>query len=280
MPEIIDTHVHPANDLFFDQGGESLQHALEYFGKDLSPEPIEETEEKFREWGIDKAVLFALDSRTNTGTPPIPNDWVADVRDDSDLFLGYASVDPHQGRKACEEAVRAVEDLDLDGFKFQQAVQGFTPSDGRFDELWDTLEQLGKPVLFHGGHTGIGAGSPGGDGLKLRHTRPIHVDDVAARHPELTIIIAHPAWPFHQEQLSIVTHKKNVYMDLSGWRPKYIPDEVIHYAKSRITDKVLFGSDYPMVTPKTWLEDFEEMDFDDETREKILYENAARLFEL
>jgi predicted TIM-barrel fold metal-dependent hydrolase len=280
MSAIIDTHVHPANELFFEQGGESLQHALEYFGKDFSPTPIEETAEQFRGWGIDTAILFALNSESNTGTPPIPNDWVAEVRDNHDLFKGFASVDPHQGRAAREEAVRAIEDLDLDGFKFQQAVQGFTPSHRRFDELWDTLEDLGKPVLFHGGHTGIGAGSPGGDGLLLKHTRPLHIDEVAARHPDLEIIIAHPAWPYHQEQLSIVTHKSNVYMDLSGWRPKYIPDEVIHYAQSRISHKVLFGSDYPMVTPEEWLADFEEMDFDDETRAMILHENAERLFEL
>lgn len=280
MATIIDTHVHPANELFFEQGGESLRHALDYFGKDLSPEPIEETAEKFRDWGIDTAILFALDSESNTGTPRIPNDWVAEVRDEHDLFMGFASVDPHKGEAAVQEARRAVEDLDLAGFKFQQAVQGFTPSDRRYEPLWDALEELGRPVLFHGGHTGIGAGSRGGDGLMLKHTRPLHVDEVAARHPDLDIIIAHPAWPYHREQLSIVTHKRNVYMDLSGWRPKYIPDEVIHYAKSRITDSVLFGSDYPMVTPEEWLADFDEMEFDEATREQILHGNAERLFGL
>ncbi|WP_238387041.1 amidohydrolase family protein [Natrialba swarupiae] len=280
MPKVIDTHVHPANELLIEHGGESLQYGFDYFGKDFSPEPIEETVEKYREWGIDRAVLFALDSETNTGNPAIPNDWVAEMREKYELFLGFASVDPHKGQTAREEAVRAIEDLGLDGFKFQQAVQGFTPSNRRFDDLWALLEDLGKPVLFHGGHTAIGAGSPGGSGLMLKHTRPVHIDEVAARYPNLQIIIAHPAWPYHQEQLSTVIHKSNVYMDLSGWQPEYIPDEVIQYAKSRISHKVLFGSDYPVVTPEDWLDGFEELDFDEEAREMILHENAEQLLDL
>lgn len=278
--EIIDVHVHPSNQRFIDHGGEPLKHAGEYFGHHLEAEPIEETVEKYDDWGISTAVLFALDTETNDARPRIRNDWVAEQCDRFDLFKGFASVDPNKGQLAINEAREAIEDYDLDGFKFQQATQGFTPSNPEFDPLWDTLEDLGKPVLFHGGMTGIGAGAPGGDGIELGQTRPIHIDKVAAEHPDMPIIIAHPAWPWHEEQLAIVQHKGNVYMDLSGWRPKYIPDKVKMYAKSLLSDKVMFGSDYPILDPGTWLDDFADWDLPEETERKILYENAAELLEL
>lgn len=280
MGPIIDAHVHPANEKHIEQGGKPLQHAAEYFGHDNEPEPIEETVQKFLDWGIDRAILFALDSETFTDTPRVSNEWVAEMCDEYDLFRGFASVDPHKGKIAVREAKEAIHSLELDGFKFQQATQGFRPDRPEFEPLWDTLEELGKPVLFHGGMTGIGAGAPGGDGIVLDNTRPVYVDRIAAKHPEMEIIIAHPAWPWHQEQLAIVQHKANVYMDLSGWRPKYIPDEVKRYARTMLSDKVMFGSDYPLLDPKTWLDDFQEWDISDELREKILYKNASDLFDI
>lgn len=280
MTRAIDIHVHPGtSEYVIDAGGEHMQQAYEYFGKDLQTIPLEETVQEYEDAGIETAVLFAWDAETNTGNPRVANEWVADVCDEYDLFRGFASVDPHKGKIAEMEAREAIEDLGLDGFKFQQAAQGFYPNDDAFDDLWDTLEELGKPVLFHGGTTGYGAG--GDSGIYLKYTKPIpYIDDVATEHPDLPIIIAHPAWPWHQEQLAVVMHKQNVYMDLSGWKPQYIPDEVLTYAKSMISEKVLFGSDYPMLSPAEWLDGFEELDFPDDVREKILYENARELLDL
>lgn len=277
----IDVHVHPATEEAHRTGGAYLEQAAEYFGRDHRPVPIEETVERFEAAGVTRAVLLGMDHETNTGNPPTSNDWIAEQRDDHDLFLGFASVDPHKGQAAIDEARRAVETLDLDGFKFQQAAQAFFPNDPAFDPLWETLEALGKPALFHGGTTGIGAGAPGGMGIRLKYTKPIpYLDDVAARYPDLPIIIAHPAWPWHREQLAVCMHKANVYMDLSGWRPKYVPDEVVRYARTRLQDKVLFGSDYPLIDPGTWLEDFEAWDLPDAVRRKVLAGNAKRLLGL
>lgn len=281
---IVDIHVHPpTEDWLFGSGGSQQRHAADYFGVELEElvEPLEDTVAKYDACGIDKAVLFAWDAETNTGNPRVSNEWVADACDDHDMFLGFASVDPHKGEIARQEARTAIEDLDLDGFKFQQAAQGFYPNDRRFDPLWETLEELGKPALFHGGTTGLGAGAPGGDGIHLKYTKPIpYLDDVATRYPDLPIIIAHPAWPWYSEQLAMAMHKQNVYIDLSGWRPKYIPDEVMTYVRTRLADKTLFGTDYPFIEPDEWLSDFETFDFPDETREKILHGNAERLLDL
>jgi predicted TIM-barrel fold metal-dependent hydrolase len=133
----------------------------------------------------------------------------------------------------------------------------------------------------HTGTTGIGAGAPGGRGLKLSYGRPVPaVDDVAADFPRLTIIAAHFAWPWHLELLAVARHKGNVYIDLSGWAPRYFPAEVIQYCNSVIPDKFLFGSDFPLLSPDRWLDEFGKLDLKDEVREKVLYRNACRILDL
>ena len=98
--------------------------------------------------------------------------------------------------------------------------------------------------------------------------------------PELKIVGAHPSWPWQSEMLAVCRHKVNVYMDLSGWAPKYIPPEVVHWANTLLQDKVLFGSDYPLIDPVRWLAEFEELPVLDAVRPKILYRNAATLLRL
>ncbi|MPZ24786.1 MAG: amidohydrolase family protein, partial [Dehalococcoidia bacterium] len=104
-----------------------------------------------------------------------------------------------------------------------------------------------------------------------------YIDDIAADFPGLTIIMAHPAWPWVQEQLAIVVHKPNVYMDLSGYSPKYMDRSIIDYANYRTPDKMMFGSDYPFIRPLRWLNDYDNAGFRPEVEEGLLFRNAARL---
>ena len=106
------------------------------------------------------------------------------------------------------------------------------------------------------------------------------VDDVAVDFPELTIVLAHPSFPWQDEAISVALHKQQVYIDLSGWSPKYFPPQLVRYANTLLRDRVLFGSDYPLITPDRWLADFAEADFKDEVRPLVLKENAARLLGL
>lgn len=275
-PRIVDTHAHQPTDVFLhDAGGQMMEDAAEKFGADLESNSYEEMVKEFRESGVGRAVLLGWDAETNTGNPPVPNEHVADVRDDfSDFFVGFGSVDPLKD-DCVAEARRCVEDLDLSGFKFQQIAQGFDPSNPEHEELFSTIEDLGVPCVFHGGNSTMGAGAPGGRGLRVRHGDPLMIDDLAARHPDLQILIAHPAFPWEKEQLAVCQQKGNVYMDLSGWLPKYIDEQVLHYAGTVLRDKVMFGTDYPMIDPDEWLESFEEhTDYDEATQRKLLWENA------
>jgi predicted TIM-barrel fold metal-dependent hydrolase len=103
---------------------------------------------------------------------------------------------------------------------------------------------------------------------------------VAADFPHLKIILAHPSFPWQDEALAVATHKPGVHIDLSGWSPKYFPPQLVQYANTLLKDKVLFGSDYPVLTPDRWLADFDKLAIKDEVRPKILKENAARLLGL
>jgi predicted TIM-barrel fold metal-dependent hydrolase len=146
--------------------------------------------------------------------------------------------------------------------------------------LYEAIAEAGLPALFHTGHSGIGTGLPGGGGVRLKYSNPMHLDDVAADFPELTIVMAHPSFPWQDEAISIALHKQQVYIDLSGWSPKYFSPNLISYANTLLRDRVLFGSDFPLITPDRWLEDFAKADFKDEVRPLILKENAVKLLGL
>lgn len=185
------------------------------------------------------------------------------------------------GAAAIKEAERCASELGLSGLKFHPSTQRFFPNDQRFYPLWETASRLGLPVIFHSGMTGVGANAPGGGGIKFEYCRPIpYIDDIAADFPGLTIIMAHPAWPWIEEQLAVLVHKANVFMDLSGWSPTYFDPNLVHYCNTRIKTKAMFGSDYAMISPERWLRDFEGAAFTDEVRPLILKETAKRVLKL
>lgn len=276
----IDSHVHFYTGKNAGERRAAVADAMKYFKSTLTGLSAEQVADYYRQRDM-VAVIFDVDTETTTGIPISNDDIAAAVRKYPDVFIGFGSVDPWKDERAVAEAERCVRDLGLRGMKFQQCSQHFYPSDRRFYPLWAKLQELGVPAVFHAGTTGIGAGAPGGRGIKLDYARPIpHLDNVAADFPDLTIIAAHPGWPWHDEQLAVVRHKANVWMDLSGWSPKYFAPSVVQYVNTQIQDKVLFGSDFPMITPDRWLDDFIALDIKPEVRTKVLVDNARRLFGL
>jgi predicted TIM-barrel fold metal-dependent hydrolase len=123
----------------------------------------------------------------------------------------------------------------------------------------------------------MGSGLPGGYGIKLRYSDPMLLDDVAADFPELTIVMAHPAVPWVDSQIAIATHKTNVYIDLSGWSPKYFPPQLVRAATRQLRTKVLFGTDYPYIQLDRWRRDFDTLDIDPAVVPLILKDNALRV---
>jgi len=280
MVRAIDVHIHAPR-----QGGAEAserERAMDtYFRTTERPRNPQDLAAKYKDLDI-FGVVLTIDAETTSGEKYTGNDYIAEiVRDYPQQFIGFGSVDPWKGKAAVVEAERCSRALGLRGLKFHPPSQHFFPNDERFYPLWEICQQLGLVVLFHSGTTGVGAGQPGGGGIKLKFGRPIpYVDDIACDFPNLTIILAHPSFPWQDEQLAMLVHKPNVYMDISGWSPKYFSPLLIQYANSIAQDKVLFGSDYPALTPERWLSDFEAAPFRDEVRPKILLENAKRILNL
>lgn len=230
-----------------------------------------------------KGILVGWDAEANTGHERTSNDHLARVvRDYPQAFLGgFASVDPWKGKMAVREAERAIRELGLMGLKFQGAAQAFYPNDRRFYPLWEKCVELGIPVQFHTGTTGLGAGTPGGLGIHLKYTRPIpYLDDLAADFPELTIIGCHYSWPWQDEMVALLLHKTNVFMELSGWSPKYFSDSFKRELNGRLQDRVMFGSDYPVLQHERLFRDYEKSGLKPEVLEKIFIHNAKRILKL
>jgi len=120
----------------------------------------------------------------------------------------------------------------------------------------------------------------GGGGVRLKYGQPILVDDVAVDFPDMKIILAHPSWPWTDESLSMALHKDNVFMDLSGWSPKYFPKQVIQYANTQLKHKMLFGSDWPLIRPEKWIDAAREAGFREEVLPLIMKDNAVKLLGL
>jgi predicted TIM-barrel fold metal-dependent hydrolase len=263
-----------------DPYGEEFDRAADKYFKVGRRPTIAETIAHYRALEIG-LVMFCVDAEAHMGRQRIPNDEVAQAaRENSDIMLAFASIDPHKGKMGAREARRLIEDYGVRGFKFHPTVQGFFANDRLAYPLYEVIAEYKLPALFHSGHSGIGTGLPGGGGLRLKYSNPIYIDDVAADFPDMPIVIAHPSWPWQDEALSICLHKQNVYIDLSGWSPKYFPPQLIQYANSLLRERILFGTDYPLITPERWLQDFAAVGFKDEVRPLILKDNAVRLLGL
>jgi uncharacterized protein len=253
--------------------------ASKYFKADKR-KTIPETVAYYRERKIG-LVMFTVDTEFEMGVRRIPNQEVIDAaRENSDMMVAFASIDPHKGKMGVREARRLIEEGGIRGFKFHPTCQGFFPNDRFAYKLYEVIAEHKLPAIFHSGHSGIGTGMPGGGGLKLKYSNPMHVDDVAADFPDMTVIIAHPSWPWQDEALSVCLHKPNVYIDLSGWSPKYFSPELVRHANTQLKHKMLFGSDFPLITPDRWMKDFAEAGFKPEVQPLILKENAIKALKL
>jgi len=272
----IDTHVHIESEA---TGNAADEAARKYFGNSGVSYSRKDMADYYRSRKIG-CVVFSVDERL-TGRPQVPNDDVAEfAADNSDIMMAFASVDPTRGAEAVSEAKRLIKTGGFRGFKLHPPLQQFHANDKIAYPFYEVLNEARLPVVIHTGHSGIGTGMPGGGGVRLKYGNPMEIDDVAVDFPDMPIILAHPSFPWQDEAISVCLHKPQVYIDLSGWSPKYFSPTLIQYANSLLKKKMLFGSDYPLLTPDRWLADFAGISIKDEVRPLILKENAKRLLGL
>ena len=278
---IIDLHCYPNTEPWIRCQGPYVEALAKYWNRAWSWKEEAEVVAEFAAAGVE-AVLVALDLETTTGTPPCTNEYVKSMqqRHPDRIIQAWAAVDPFKGEIAIQQAKTAITGLGMLGFHFHPIMGHFAVNDRRLYPLFETITALKAPVMIDVGTTGMGAGLPGGLGAKIRHAHPSCIDELAADFPALTIIAAHPGWPWVDEMTAVALHKGNVFWEMSGWAPKYFPAQLKTDIRARLQDKVMFGSDYPSIPYDRLFKEWGELGYSDAVMEKIFHANAERLLGL
>ena len=277
----IDLHAYPGTAEWIDSQGPFVEALGKYWGREWLPETEENVVAGFVEAGVE-AVLVAFDIESVIGSHPCSNDYVAAFRDrhPGTVLQAWGAVDPHKGEAALAEAERAVRELGVLGFHFHPIMGRFAVDDPDLAPLWDLISSLGVPAMIDVGTTGMGAGIPGGLGSRISHAHPLAVDNLAAAFPDLTIIASHPGWPWVDDMTAVALHKGNVFWELSGWAPKYFPESLKRDVRSRLRDKIMFGSDHPSMPYARILDEWSALGYADDVLEAVFHGNAERVLGL
>ena len=277
----IDFHTHAwKSALQVDDAPTASQEAMgRYFRYAPQHQTVPEMADMYRKLKM-AFVVFTVDGEKGASRK-ITNEEVAELaHKHGDVAIPFASINPHRGKEGVQAARRLISEYKVKGFKFHPTVQAFSPNDPLAYPLYEAIAEAKLPALFHSGQTGVGAGTRAGGGIRLKYGNPMLVDDVAVDFPDMPIILAHPSFPWQEEALSVATHKPQVYIDLSGWSPKYFPPILVQYMNTLLKDKILFGSDHPVFSPERWVQEFEKLPIKPEVRPLIMKGNAARLLGL
>ncbi len=279
----IDVHVHaevschePEDPIM----GQFFDAASAYFKAPRERPKIPQIIDLYREQQI-AFCLFTVDCESAIGAKRVSNYEIAELAaKNPDVVIPFASIDPRKGKRGAQEARDLIERHGVRGFKFHGIMQDIDPGDRIAYPLYEVIAEHRLPAIFHTGHSGMGSGMRGGGGVRLKWGRPMLIDDVAVDFPDMKIILAHPGWPWVDENLSMALHKENVFIDLSGWSPKYFPAQLIQYANGPLKRKMLFGSDFPLIHPDVWIQSARQVGFKEEVLAGILKDNAVRLLGL
>lgn len=279
--EFIDIHVHPVlirEALELD--GSLREAARSIFRIGTSPQPLETLILEMDNAGVERAILLALDAKTVRGFTLPSNDVVYKLLEKApERFWAFASVDPHDTGRAVAELERAVCDLGFLGLKLSPPIQMFKPSDENLEPLYEKAVELEVPVLFHSGFTWL-------DDVSIYLAHPREFEVLALKYPELKIVLAHAGWPWVDEAMSLAMKYRNVYLDVSNvytgtpvehLRTLLTEEHRFRLVERFISEKIVFGSDYPRIEIDKMVEALLSLNLSYETKKKILRENAQKL---
>lgn len=277
----IDLHCYPGTQEWVDSQGPFAEALATYWNKPWIGRPEADVVADIAAAGLE-AVLVAFDIEHLTKAPPYGNQQVAAMRArHPDVFIGaWGAVDPLTGEAAIVEAERAAKEDGLLGFHFHPIMGHFRVDDASHRPLFECIRDLGLPVMIDVGTTGMGAGLPGGLGAKISDAHPMAIDHLAADLPDLTIIAAHPGYPWTDEMTAVALHKGNVFWEMSGWAPKHFPPSLKVDIRARLQDKIMFGTDHPSIPFDRVLREWDELGYSEEVMHKVFHSNAERVLGL
>jgi predicted TIM-barrel fold metal-dependent hydrolase len=275
-----DVHVHPWTRDFMKRNG-PIMKACDFFKLDVDrlPKSTDQLLSEMDEAGVERAIILGQDTHA-TRNPAFKNytmrnDEVAAIANKShDRLVPFAGVDPNAGKNAVKELKRAVTKLGMRGLKVHSSANSVFLNDERLMfPIYDYCQEAKVPILFHTGTTGLGD-------TEIRYSKTELVDEVCQKFPDLRVVMAHFGWPWPDVAIAIALRNPNVFIDVSGWKPKYLPASVFPYLNGILQDRFLFGTDYPMLRQKEWMDDFKASlspRLKPGVSEKLLSGNAERL---
>jgi|Deesub1362A_J573_1020465.scaffolds.fasta_scaffold00185_41 hypothetical protein len=237
---------------------------------------IEEMLSEMDRAGVDRCILSAF---YHKDMPIVSNEEVAELCNAyPDRFVGSGTVNPLKKPMdlvreikylICDLGMRAIR---LEPYMYGDGMTGLPPNDKHYWPVYIQCTELGVPVCIQVGHTGPLLPSECG--------RPIYLDEVALAFPELTIIGCHLGQPWHEEMMTLAWKHPNIYVETSARTPKYWPRSFVEFVRGRGQDKVLWATDYPLLTFDRTLDELEELNLPPEIFRKVVRENAIRAFGL
>jgi predicted TIM-barrel fold metal-dependent hydrolase len=219
-----------------------------------------------------------------TKSMPIPevrayHDYAIDVQATyPDVIFGHwLQIDPRTGRAGVAEFERcAAASRGFIGLCVSAPGMGYPASDPIYDPFYEASIALRRPVLVLVGTTGSGAGLRGGGGVRLDLSHPRYVDELSVRFPDLIIIAGRNPWPWPDDMIAVLLHKPDVYLELHGWSPKYLPESLKYELTRRLKHKIMFGADYPLFTYERLVKDWQAEGYPQEILEKVFWKNGER----
>lgn len=241
---------------------------------------LDQLEQDMADSGTDAA--FVLTSYKVTPHRPSTAAVVEKIRDRTNIFAVAGISFLHYKQRDLREVADFLEAGLVKGLKMYPGYEPFYPHDGRCKVIYDLAREFDVPVMFHSGDTY----SPTG---KVRYSHPLHIDDVAVDNPGMKIVICHIGNPWIRDCMEVVYKNEHVYADISGLTlgdfsdrfEKYMLDQVrelITYAGE--PKYLLYGTDWPIATMKSYRKFVKTLDISDEERELIMWKNAANLFKI
>jgi predicted TIM-barrel fold metal-dependent hydrolase len=240
---------------------------------------IEDYLQKMDRVGIERSLLIAVrmgDINVKGGVE-IPYETVHEIcQQHPDRFSGLAGVDPFRGMAGLRELEHAVKEYGFVGAHLYPHWCGLPPDHAKYYPYYTKCAELDIPIMMQVGHNLIYSRE-----RRLPSVgRPICLDQVAIDFPELRLIGIHIGVPWTDEMISMCWKHDNIFMAGDAYAPKYWPDAFVHYAKTYGREKVLFGTDWPVIEPERMVREIDELGFPDDAKQLMMRDNALRVFKL
>ncbi|NDE01099.1 MAG: amidohydrolase [Gammaproteobacteria bacterium] len=241
--------------------------------------PVSQYLRKMDRAGIERSLLIAVRAGDLNvrGSFELPIDRVAAVCSRwPDRFSGLAGVDPFRGMKGLADLTYAVKECGFVGAHLYPHWFGLAPDHAKYYPYYAKCAELGVPIMMQVGHNLVYTRE-----RRLPSVgRPITLDQVAIDFPELTLIGIHIGVPWTDEMISMCWKHPNVYTAGDAYAPRHWPASYVHYLNTYGRDKVLFGTDWPVIDPERAVREVKELGLRPESERALMRDNALRIFKL